>query len=622
MATFRMTTYPPPLAAPGLQVDGLQVDYHSLIEHAADPMLLLEPEHWRVVDANAHACALFGTAPGALLGKSLTDLMPPSQPDGAASRDAIAAQLRAVPDRVTQVFPFAFQDARGRALECEVQLAPLPAPGRILTHARLTDVGERNRADRLRAGQNRVLELMASGAPLRQTLDQLVLLIESQSPDVLCSVMALDEDGVRMRSISGPHLPAAYLAALDGVAIGPAVGSCGTAMFRKRLVVVDDIQSDPLWAPYTGLVAPYGLRACWSTPIFLERQQVLGSFAMYYREPRAPGRDDLRLIGVATHLAGLALERTRREGELARYREHLEELVRARTAELTRAKEDADRVNQDLAATLATLSLTQEELVRRDKLAALGSLVAGVAHELNTPIGNSLIMATSMSEQLGGLAAELADGLRRSHLDNYLARTGEASKLLLRNLQRAADLVASFKRLAVAHGDAERSLFSASELVAELAPTLRIGAREHNITLEIALEPGLIMESYPGALSQALCNLFENCLVHAFEQRSDCRMRLAAGMRDPDTVAISVADNGIGMAPETMARVYDPFFTTKLGSGGSGLGLHVTHNLVAGTLGGRIELHSAPGEGSTFTLLLPLVAPTHGAPALPQPSRA
>ena len=522
-------------------------------------------------------------------------LCPPAQPDGQASAAVFDEYVRSVMAGFIRGFKITFVHASGRLVPCEMRMVALPVPERRLMHVRIVDVTQRNLDDKLRMGQGRLLEMVARGAPLTDTLDQLMLLIESQSDGVLCSVLLLDEDGKTVHPASGPSLDPAYMAALEGLQIGPGAGSCGTAMYRRDTVIVSDIMTDPLWAPYRGLGQQYGLRACWSTPIYLDKEHVLGSFAMYYREVRSPNADDMRLITVATHLAGIAIERTRRERELAQHREHLEVLVAARTAELSTA--------------LDTLSLTQEELVRRDKLAALGTLVAGVAHELNTPIGNSLVVATTMAEHARTLEGDVAEGLRRSKLEAYLENAHEASDILIRNLHRAAGLVASFKQLAVDHTSAQRRIFSLSELLAELALPLRISIRQRPIKVELAIAPGLQMDSYPGPLSQVIGSMFDNCLLHGFAPEAAGTIRISAGARGPDQLAITVADTGAGIAPELLARVYDPFFTTRLGSGGSGLGLHVAHNIVTGVLGGRIELHSELGAGSTFTLELPTVAP-------------
>jgi PAS domain S-box-containing protein len=599
----------PPSSGVQPALHALEVNYHALLAHSPDAVVLMDLDSGLLLDVNANAIALFGRSENELLARGLADLCPPRQPDGRPSRELIATHIQRVLDGEIRVFEATFQHAAGRAVHCEMRLVVLPTPNRRLMHARIVDITRRTMDDELRAGQGRLLEMIARGAPLNETLDHLMLLIESQSEGVYCSVLLLDEDGRSVRPVSGPSLPADYMAALDGLQIGPATGSCGTAMYRKETVIVSDIMTDPLWAPYKGLVEAYGLRACWSTPIYLGKEQVLGSFAMYYREVRSPGDDDMRLIGVATHLAGIAIERTRREHELAQHREHLEELVSARTAELTLAKERTDSVNGELASALDTLSMAQDELVRRDKLAALGALVAGVAHELNTPIGNSLVVATTMADRSRTMVAEAAEGLRRSTLDNYLAQSAEASDILVRNLQRAAELVANFKQVAVDHTSSQRRPFSLTQLVTELVPPLRIAAKQRPIKVELAVEPDLAMDSYPGPLAQVISNLVDNCLLHGFDDGRGGTIRIAAASRTRDVIALSIADDGAGMAPDVIARVYDPFFTTKLGSGGSGLGLHVAHNIVTGILGGRIELQSRLGEGSIFTLVLPKIAP-------------
>jgi PAS domain S-box-containing protein len=579
----------------------LQVNYHALLSGSPDCVLLFDIDSGRLLDVNTKACALFGMTESDLLARRLGDLCPPHQRNGASSQALLDGFIARVCNGVLQVFEADFLHSSGRAIECELRLVVMPTPSQRLMHVRMIDVTRRNQAERLRKGQAHVLEMVARGADLVATLDQLMLLIEGQSEGVFCSVVLLDIDGVHLRAGAAPSLPPAFMDSLDGLAIGPSAGSCGAAMFRNEPVIVSDIESDPLWNDYRHLAAPYGLRACWSTPICLDQKLVLGSFAMYYREVRSPDQDDMRLIDVATHLAGIAIERTRRERELTEHKEHLEDLIAARTTALTTA--------------LQTLSLTQEELVRRDKLAALGALVAGVAHELNTPIGNSLVVASTMAEHVQALTADVATGLRRSKLELYLLRAQEASEILMRNLQRAARLVASFKQLAVDRTTSQRRVFSVQDLIEEVALPLRISIRHRPVTMELALEPGLSMDSYPGPLSQVLTNLFENSLLHGIAEDAAGAIRIAAWRAGPGEIGLSVADNGVGIPADNIDKVYDPFFTTRMGSGGSGLGLHVAHNIVTGVLGGHITLHSEAGRGATFTLLLPEVAPGAPAPA-------
>ena len=175
------------------------------------------------------------------------------------------------------------------------------------------DITERKRAEALLAGQNRILEMIARGKPLAETLDGLTRFIEAQCAGMLCSVLLLDEAGQHLQHGAAPSLPEAYSRAIHGLAIGPRVGSCGTAAFRREAVVVTDTYEDPLWADYRKLAMAYELRSCWSTPIFSEQGRVLGTFAMYYRNVRSPSATELKLIGIATHVAGIAIERKRME---------------------------------------------------------------------------------------------------------------------------------------------------------------------------------------------------------------------------------------------------------------------------------------------------------------------
>ncbi|WEF35174.1 ATP-binding protein [Pseudoduganella chitinolytica] len=592
-----------------LDMKTLEVNYHTLLAGSPDAILLFDAARGTPVDVNRNAERLFGRSSGELMRLRMTDLCPPAQPDGTPSREAIDTLLHKVLGGEVRVFPMTFQHSSGRAVDCEIRLVMLDKDDMRLLHMRLVDVTGQRLAEALRAGQNALLEMVARGAPLTETLNKLLVLMEAQAPGVVCTIQLLDEDGKTVRSGAAPSLPPAYLQALDGIPIGPRVGSCGTAMFLRESVIAADIARDPLWENYRELALRHGLRACWAMPILGDASTVLGSFAIYYRDPRQPRTEDERLIRVAVHLAGIAIERTRREAELARHRDHLEELVMARTAELRRAKEQAEQASASLAAALDNLRLTQDELVRRDKLAALGALVAGVAHELNTPIGNSLTVASTMSEHLATLRSRLHAGLRRTDLEQYLETAGEADGVIVRNLTRAGRLIASFKQVAIDTASSQRRRFRLDEFIAELVLPLLAATPQPRPTVRQEIAPDLVMDSYPGPLGQALSALFENAVVHGLAGRADGTVTIAARALDDGIVALSVGDDGAGIAPEHVDKVYDPFFTTRPGAGAAGLGLHVTHNIVTGVLGGRIALYSTPGLGTTFTLTLPAIAP-------------
>jgi PAS domain S-box-containing protein len=196
------------------------------------------------------------------------------------------------------------------------------------------DITESKEEEFFRAGQSRVLELIAADAPLSEVLTNLVLLMEGQAEGLRCSILLLSRDGIHVRHGAAPHLPDVYVEAVDGSPIGPCAGSCGTAMYRRQPVVVTDVLTDPLWEDYRDLAKISGLRACWSTPILSSQGEVLGSFAMYRQESRGPRPEEHRLTEVATHLAGIAIQRQRARAELLALNAELEDRVQKRTREL------------------------------------------------------------------------------------------------------------------------------------------------------------------------------------------------------------------------------------------------------------------------------------------------
>jgi GAF domain-containing protein len=205
--------------------------------------------------------------------------------------------------------------------------------------------------EEFRSGQSKILHKLAANAPLSEILERLVLLIEAQAPGMLCSVLLLSEDGDHVRHGAAPSLPPEYVQAIDGSAIGPKNGSCGTAMYRGEPVVVTDILDDSLWEDYRDLASANGLRACWSTPILSGRGKVLGSFAMYYREPRTPTGEEAGLTEVATRIAGLAIEHHAAKAILARTQAELAQASYA-ASKGKAAASSVDEINQQLEAIL------------------------------------------------------------------------------------------------------------------------------------------------------------------------------------------------------------------------------------------------------------------------------
>ncbi len=281
----------------------------------------------------------------------------------------------------------------------------------------------------------------------------------------------------------------------------------------------------------------------------------------------------------------------------------LEERVRQRTLSL-------EETNHELATALSNLTTMQSELIRSEKLAALGALVAGVAHELNTPIGNSVTVASTIFEHAAELNQELhQEKARRSVILQISGEIRRGSEILLTNLERAAQLIFSFKQVAVDQSSNHRRLFNLSTTINEILTTLEPMYRrtQHQILLE--LDNRIELDSYPGALAQIFTNLVNNALIHAFEHMPEGTIRITSRQLDMQFIEIQFIDNGCGIPEANLSKIFDPFFTTKLGSGGSGLGMHILYNLVNEVLGGKVVVKSKVGEGTSITMTLPRQAP-------------
>lgn len=281
--------------------------------------------------------------------------------------------------------------------------------------------------------------------------------------------------------------------------------------------------------------------------------------------------------------------------------------LEARVAERTQALSNA---RQHAESALRDLQTTQDELVRAEKLAALGQLVAGVAHEVNTPLGVAVTASSHLAGEVGALRGRLDEGkLGRRELTDFLDGTAEGVALIERNLQRAVELVRSFKQVSVDRSSDGRREFELAGFLAELTQSLRLLWKHRPVTLQIDCPPGITLDSFPGTLGQVLTNLAQNALLHAFAEHQPGCMRIEVRELDAARIALDFSDDGRGIPPADLPRVFEPFFTTRRNSGGTGLGLHIVHNLVTQKLGGSLAIDSQPGLGTTLRLRLPRYAP-------------
>jgi len=278
--------------------------------------------------------------------------------------------------------------------------------------------------------------------------------------------------------------------------------------------------------------------------------------------------------------------------------------------ERKRSEQEMRKARDSAETALRNLRETQVSLIEAEKLAALGRLVAGVAHEVNNPVGISLTVASALERKTSNFAAEVDRGaLRRSSLNDFLATSRDASSQLVANLNRAAELIQSFKQVAADRNYSDQRAFDLADLTEQVVMSLRPGLRKHNLTLNVECQPNLGMNSYPGPYGQVLTNLFLNAVAHAFPDGRAGIIEIQARASGKDNVEIIFADNGCGMSLDVRRRAFDPFFTTRRDQGGTGLGLHIVYSIVTNRLGGRLDLDSAPGNGTRIQIILPRVAP-------------
>jgi PAS domain S-box-containing protein len=299
----------------------------------------------------------------------------------------------------------------------------------------------------------------------------------------------------------------------------------------------------------------------------------------------------LRMVGTTQDITTLKSA----EESLRRLNEELESRVDART-------DDFRRANAELRQTLEQLTQMQRQLLESEKMAALGGLVAGVAHEINTPLGVTVTAASHLREE--ALRIARAQSLDADDLAGFHATIGESSEIILRNLQRADRLIKSFKLVAVDQTTEERRSIELGAYLNDIMVSLGPSLKKTSHTVAIVCPEPVWLDTYPGALYQIVSNLVMNALHHAFTPEQAGTITVDA-RRNDNVVELTYRDNGIGMSDEVRARVFEPFFTTRRGQGGSGLGLHVVYNLVTQLLKGSIRVDSAPGAGTVFEIFLP-----------------
>ena len=531
-----------------------------VFERSPDAILLLDDGLF--IDCNQTAVEMLrADGKDELLSLSPSDLSPAIQPDGASSSIKAQQMIATALDRGSHRFEWLVKRRDGSEFPVEVLLTAIPFQQREILYVVWRDISRRKEAERelaqsreaedaFRAGQGRVLEMIAQGATLSDVLASLVTLIEAQSEGMICSVLQLSEDGKHIRHGAAPRLPEIYIQAVNGAPIGPKNGSCGTAMYRGQPVIVTDMLTDPLWEDYRELAQLSGLRACWSTPIFTGQGKVLGSFAMYYREPQAPTGSEARLTEVATHIAGIAIEHERAQNEL----QH-----------------------------------TRSELAHVARVTTMGELAASIAHEVNQPLG-----------AIVGNADICLGWLQENEVD--LKSLAEALADIASDGHRASQIISRIRSLVKKHVP-EKTPLNLSEIAREVIGLVGHEAQGKLVTIHSQLGDSLpAVEADRVQLQQVLLNLVMNGMEAMHETDVNQRQLTVQTTASNGSVLAAVSDRGTGIEPEKVEQLFKPFHTTK--AAGMGMGLAISRSIVE-SFGGKLWAEANAGGGAIFSFSLP-----------------
>ena len=446
-------------------------------------------------------------------------------------------------------------------------------------------------------------------AAFRAMLESLVRLIEHHSPSMRCSILLLDADGVTLREGAAPRLPAHYNAAIDGLRIGLGVGSCGTAAYTRTTTIVADIATHEYWAGFRDLALPAGLRACWSTPIIGTQGDVLGTFAMYYDEPREPSSEDLEVIETAASLASALIERER----LICATQELNDELQSSTVELEMLNEQLHESAGELEMQKEELEVANEDLREREEALdaanrAKADFLATMSHELRTPLN-----------AVGGYADLLLSGIR-GELTEPQRIDIERMKRSGQHLLGLINDILNYAKLDAGRVEYRLEQVRTRDLLIGLEELVRPQVDAKSLAFSVLSPAGDVLAMADAEKTrQVLLNLVTNA-VKFTEPGGAITVECD---ESGGAVQIRVRDTGRGIPAAEVTRIFDPFVQVNRDAipssqRGVGLGLAISRDLAVG-MGGSLSVESEEGRGSIFTLSLPRALADASQPALAGP---
>lgn len=532
--------------------------FRTLFENAGDAIFSMEGALF--MDGNARALEMFGCqSRDQFVGHPPYEFSPPLQPDGRNSLESALEKITAAMTGRPQFFEWTHTKQDGTPFPAEVSLNRVKLGDKVLLQAIVRDISDHKQAEQLLSWEKEAMELISSPGSLSDLLDDVMRGLEKQAPGALCSILLLDDDGIHLRHGAAPSLPVSYNHAIDGIAIGTGVGSCGTAAFENRQVIVADIASDPLWGDFRELALGYGLHSCWSTPIVCSEGKILGTFAIYYREPRQPVPAELELITRVTHITRMAIERKRADEKILILNANLERRVEERNSELRAA-------NKELEA-----------------------FAYSVSHDLRSPLraidGFSRIVVKNYAEQLDDEGREMLGMIR-----------GGAQQM-----GRLIDDLLNFSR--IGRQALERVPIDMAALVESVFDDL--AGRETGRNFHLDLHPLPTAYGTPAMIRQVWVNLISNAIKFT-KACPVAEIEIGANDGGDGNWIYFIKDNGAGFEMKQIDRLFGVF--QRLHSAeefeGTGVGLALVKRIVE-RHGGHIRAEGEVNRGATIFFTLP-----------------
>jgi signal transduction histidine kinase len=450
-------------------------------------------------------------------------------------------------------------------------------------------------ASQLESGRATVLRQVARGEDLASILNLLCEKAEEYDPEMMCSVLQLDEENSTLHPIASVSLPKDYSAALEGVTIGQGVGSCGTAAFQKERVVVEDINTHPYWAQYKDLALGAGLQACWSEPILGSNGKVFGTFAMYYSQPRKPTKKDINFIETNADLAAIVFENNLAKQKLIDANHLLNQTIDERNDQLMKA-------NEELSKVLVQQAVDNTQSLHKEKVNTTKKILSGFAHEINTPLGVATTATSFTLQKVKQFIQDIENnrGGKKAALSTLSEMLGSV-ELTQSNLSKTSGLISQFRQIDICLVDSNKSTFNMSDFLNDFKENFAAKLEGHSFEYEV--EDDLFCHS-KSALWQVISQLVDNSLEHGFSNNQKGKIGIHAVKKYNDII-INYQDNGSGISFEEKKSIFEPFLSTKNESGKIGLGTNVIVNTIANSYGGTIKLVDSP-IGIRYEITIPL----------------